>query len=107
MQPALSVNRPLLSEIDCCVKVHFLCHELVRAGHASSGEWPNRYAVLVDGHSAVENIAAAVSGDVVCLCEFKGGWVALDGLILKNPLNQPMAVPEYYSLVLRGVAQRP
>jgi hypothetical protein len=87
--------------------VYFLCHELIRTGHAGSGERPNRYAVLVDGHSAVENIAAAVSGDVVCLCEFKGGWVALDGLILKNLLNQPMAVSEQCSLVSRWAIQRP
>jgi hypothetical protein len=73
MQAALSVNCPLLREIDCCVKMYFLCHELVRAGHSGSGMGPNRYVVLVDGHSAVENIAAAVSGDLVCLCEFKDG----------------------------------
>ena len=40
--------------------------------------------LLLDGPTAVENIAAAVSGDVVCLGEFKNGCVTLDGLVLKK-----------------------
>ena len=74
-------------------------------GHAGSGKRLNRDAVLFDAHTTMENIAAAVTGNVGSFCKFKAGCGALEDLILKNLLNLPMTVLEHYKLVLRGVAQ--